>query len=70
MLKATRGQRLLLLGSAVRGIDVLLGTCLFLGYHAVMLLPPGMRVPQLGLAALARACFPLLYSGRGRRKKA
>lgn len=34
--KATRGQRLVLLGAAARGTDVLLSTCLLLRHHAVI----------------------------------
>lgn len=34
-------------------MDVLLSTCLVLGYHAGIALPPGMFVPQLRAAASA-----------------
>lgn len=70
VLKATWGQRLLLLGAAARCVDVLLGTCLLLGYHTVILLPPGMCPLQLSAAALTRERFPLSYSGKERRNKA
>lgn len=75
--KTTRGQRLLLLGAAARGMDVLLCTCLLLGHHAVT--PVGFQswlqwdfraawdasVARLGVTTLSRECFLLSYSGRG-----
>lgn len=68
--KATGGQRLLLLGAAARGMDVLLSTCLLLGHPAAI--PAGSQsllgwvcVSQLGVTTLTRQCFLLSYSGRG-----